>query len=242
MTLSDSRPVRRLRDVEAAPNRTGLPRLPAVSFQRAVPITPADQNGCLCRLLPHPMQPSPFGSRVGVHDFAFRGLLRLHACYGPLDRSTAQDGLCHEASTEPVTRLHRSSATRPNRQLPGWNLPPLTLRAFGAHCQTAECSPSTVAPKGPWTVATGELRGWANARPCGETRGEKVAKRCPGRGRGEPLHASSAPLGRDFGSDASTGSAALTRGYSPQPLRGLAGLAAVEETGFDAGQGFCGLV
>ena len=40
------------------------------------------------------------------------GLLRLHSRYGPLDRSAAQGGLCHEASRRPVTRPPRSSATR----------------------------------------------------------------------------------------------------------------------------------
>src|SRR3954449_9541105 len=40
-----------------------------------------------------------------------QGLLRLHARYGPLDCSTAQGGLCHEASTRPVARPNRSSAT-----------------------------------------------------------------------------------------------------------------------------------
>jgi hypothetical protein len=38
---------------------------------------------------------------------------RLHSRYGPSDRSTAQGGLCHEASAQPVTRPSRSSATRP---------------------------------------------------------------------------------------------------------------------------------
>ena len=42
----------------------------------------------------------------------FRGLLRLHSRYGPLDRSTARGGLCHEASRRPVTRPPRSLATR----------------------------------------------------------------------------------------------------------------------------------
>ena len=42
---------------------------------------------------------------------AFRGLLRLHSRYGPPDCSTAQGGLCHEASTQPVTQPSRSSAT-----------------------------------------------------------------------------------------------------------------------------------
>ena len=63
----------------------------------------------------------------------FRDLLRLHSSYGPLDRSTAQGGLCHEASARPVARPSRSSATRSNRQLSGWILLPLVLRAIGAH-------------------------------------------------------------------------------------------------------------
>ena len=42
----------------------------------------------------------------------FRGLLRLHSRYGPSDRSTAQRGVCHDASIQPVARPNRSSATR----------------------------------------------------------------------------------------------------------------------------------
>src|SRR5215469_6631106 len=44
---------------------------------------------------------------------ALRGLLRLHSRYGPSDCSTAQGGLCHEASTRIVAHPRRSSATRP---------------------------------------------------------------------------------------------------------------------------------
>ena len=57
------------------------------------------------------------GRRPRLH---FRGLLRLHSNYGPLDRSTAQGGLCHRASIHPVTRTNRLPATRSNRQLSGW--------------------------------------------------------------------------------------------------------------------------
>src|SRR5215213_9972839 len=42
-------------------------------------------------------------------------------------------GLCHAASTCPVTQTGRASATRSYRQLPGWILPPLVNRAVGAH-------------------------------------------------------------------------------------------------------------
>lgn len=38
-----------------------------------------------------------------------------------------------QASSLPVTRQGRSSATKPYRQLSGWNPPPLVNRAFGAH-------------------------------------------------------------------------------------------------------------
>jgi hypothetical protein len=93
------------------PAVTGLPRLPGSPFQRAVPITPADRNGCICRLLPHSTRPSPC-SQAGRHpQFHFRGLLRLHSGYGPLDRSAAYSDLCHGASKRPVTRPPRPSAT-----------------------------------------------------------------------------------------------------------------------------------
>src|SRR5215213_5472870 len=52
-------------------------------------------------------------SQAGRHPHLhFRGLLKLHSRYGPLDCSTAHGGLCHEASTRPVAPPGRSSATR----------------------------------------------------------------------------------------------------------------------------------
>ena len=58
--------------------------------------------------------------QAGRHPYLhFRGLLRLHSRYGPLDCSTAQGGLCHEASTRPVTRPGRSSATGTIDNSPG---------------------------------------------------------------------------------------------------------------------------
>ena len=60
MTLSDSRLAHRQCDVGVASSQTGLPRLPGVPFQRAVPITPADRDGCAYRLLPHPAWAFPY--------------------------------------------------------------------------------------------------------------------------------------------------------------------------------------
>ena len=99
-------------DVEAATSdRTGLPRLPASPFQRAVPITPADQTDAYVDCFSvHAAFPALRSGRR-PHCF-FRGLLRLHSRYGPLDRSAAQSGICHEAPARPVTQPIRSSATR----------------------------------------------------------------------------------------------------------------------------------
>jgi hypothetical protein len=134
-TLSDTRRSRRpatsLRPLPSP--ATGLPQLPGSPFRHAVPTTPMDQNGCICRLPPRPTWAFPViqaGRRPSLH---FRGLLRLHSRYGLPDCSTAHGGLCHEASARPVTRPSRSSATRVYQQLPGWILPPPVNRAVGAH-------------------------------------------------------------------------------------------------------------
>jgi hypothetical protein len=91
--------------------QTGLPRLLASPFQRALPTTPANQMGASIDCFPiHAAFPGNPAGRRSHPDF--RGLLGLHSRYRPLDRSTAQGGLCHEAPARPVTRQDRSSATR----------------------------------------------------------------------------------------------------------------------------------
>jgi hypothetical protein len=100
------------------PSQPGLHRLPAPPFQRAVPITPADRTGARVDCFPiHAAFPEIQAGRHPHHHF--RGLLRLHSRYGPLDCSTAQGGLCHEASTRPVTQPGRSSATGTIDNSPG---------------------------------------------------------------------------------------------------------------------------
>src|SRR3954454_351593 len=61
-----------------------------------------------------PSRPKPLDIKGPI-----QGLLRLQARYGPLDCSTAQGGLCHEASTRSVTRPSRSSATEAIDNSPG---------------------------------------------------------------------------------------------------------------------------
>ena len=54
--------------------------------------------------------------------------------------------LCHKAPARSVTRASRLSATRSNRLLSRWNLPPLATRAYGAHCATSPVARASRAP------------------------------------------------------------------------------------------------
>jgi TolB-like protein len=98
--------------------QTGIPRLPEPPSQRAVPTTPADRMSASVDCFPiHAAFPV---LQAGRHPHLyFRGLLRLHSRYGPLACSTAQGGLCHEASAQLVTRPSRSSATGAIDNSPG---------------------------------------------------------------------------------------------------------------------------
>jgi len=136
MTLSDSRQSRRLSaTLRPLPSlTTGLPRLLASSFQRAVPTTPADRAGAHVDCFPaHTAFPK---WQEGRHPHChFRGLLRLHTRYGPPDRSAALRRPLSRGSN-PCSCPHEPLVSyRINRQLSGWNPPPLMMRAFGAHCQ-----------------------------------------------------------------------------------------------------------
>src|SRR5438874_3454600 len=89
---------------------TGLPRLLASPFQRAVPTTPADRTGACVDCFPvHAAFPV---MQAGRHPrLHLRGLLGLHSRYGTPDRSTAHGGL--------VTRLRPAQLPkRAARQLP----------------------------------------------------------------------------------------------------------------------------
>ncbi len=106
------------------PTETGLPRLPGPPSQRAVPITPVDRSGCICRLLPHSTRPSPTDRRVGIHNFTFE------AC-SDFTRVTAR-WIAQPPKAAFVTRLRNGRLpNRPARQLPDqpttlWVDPPST--------------------------------------------------------------------------------------------------------------------
>src|SRR6516165_1282257 len=61
----------------------------------------------------------------------FRGLLRLHSRYGPPDCSAAHRRPLSRGSSPPGYPHEPLVSYRINRQLSGWILPPLTIRAFG---------------------------------------------------------------------------------------------------------------
>src|ERR1019366_3397188 len=114
----------------------GLPQLPRPPSLHAALNTPVDRIRCSCWFLSCSMQPSPSHRRVGVHDYTFE------AC-SSFTRVTASKvarppcvGFCHEASSQPVSQLQCSLATRPNQHLSGRVLSPLVICAVGAHYET----------------------------------------------------------------------------------------------------------
>jgi hypothetical protein len=131
-------PVATLRPLPS--HRTGLPRLLGSPFRRAVPTTPADRAGAHVDCFPaHTAFPK---WQEGRHPHChFRGLPRLHSRYGPagslscprqpLSRGSSPCGCPHE----PLVSY------RINRQLSVWNLPPLVIRALGAHCHNGHPDP-----------------------------------------------------------------------------------------------------
>src|SRR5262249_7259013 len=143
MPLSASRQSRRLSaTLRPLPSlTTGLPRLLASSFRRAVPTTPADRAGAHVDCFPaHTAFPK---WQEGRHPHChFRGLLRLHTRYGPPDRSAALKRPLPRASNPSISPHEPLVSYRINRQLSGWNPPPLMMRAFGAHCHIRTFAPT----------------------------------------------------------------------------------------------------
>src|ERR1019366_7349991 len=98
---------------------------------------PGGSNGCVCRLLPHPCcLPRIAGgsasasllSRPAQASLTLRPVGWLSRLKRPSSRGFDPAG----CPTEPLVSYQS------NRQFPGWNLPPLVKRAFGAHCKNQE--------------------------------------------------------------------------------------------------------
>src|SRR6476659_4876344 len=133
MALSDSRPTRRLCDVGvASPGRDGSPPITRITLRTCRAHYPGRSRRVLVSIASPLTRPSPYLRRVGIRIFTFE------ACSG-FTRVTAR--WIAQPPKRPLSRGF-NPVDRPtkllvsyqiNRQLSGWNLPPLVLRAFGAH-------------------------------------------------------------------------------------------------------------
>src|ERR1700693_5829789 len=123
-------------DVEAAtlaPN--GSPPITRIIFPTCRAHYPGGSSGCSCRLLPRSRGlPQMAGgsasalslSRPAQASLTLRPAGLLSRLKRPLSRGSSPSGY----PAEPLVSYQI------NRQLSGWNLPPLVIRAFGAHCQS----------------------------------------------------------------------------------------------------------
>ena len=135
-TLSDSRHGRRLHaTLRPLPSPlTGLPRLPEPPFPTCRAHYPGGSSGCACRLLPSsyslPQLAGGSASALSLSRPAQASLtLRPAGLLNRLKRSLSRGSSPAGYPAEPLVSYQI------NRQLSGWNLPPLVIRAFGAHRQ-----------------------------------------------------------------------------------------------------------
>ncbi len=121
------------RDVEAATLALdGPPPITRTTFPTCRAHYPGGSSGCACRLLPRSCcLPQMTGrsasalslSRPAQASLTLRPARLLNRLKRPLSRGSSPAGY----PTEPLVSYQI------NRQLSGWNLPPLVIRAFGAH-------------------------------------------------------------------------------------------------------------
>jgi hypothetical protein len=122
------------RNVEAATlARDGPPPITRTTFPTCRAHYPGGSSGCACRLLPRSCSlPQMAGgsasalslSRPAQASLTLRPAGLLSRLKRPLSRGSSPAGY----PAEPLVSYQI------NRQLSGWNLPPLVIRAFGAHC------------------------------------------------------------------------------------------------------------
>ncbi len=133
------------RDVEAATlARDGSPPITRITFPTCRAHYPGGSSGCICRLLPRSRGlPQMAGgsasalslSRPARASLALRPAGSLSCPRQPLSRGSSPCGCPHE----PLVSYQI------NRQLSGWNLPPLVMRAFGALCHKRTYAPQQTA-------------------------------------------------------------------------------------------------
>src|SRR5467141_3827686 len=129
------------RDVEAATlARDGSPPITRTTFPTCRAHYPDGSSGCGCRLLPRSRGlPQMGGGSASASSLlgpaqaslTLRPVGLLNRLKRPLSRGSSPSGY----PAEPLVSYQI------NRQLSGWNLPPLVIRAFGAHCHLRTHAP-----------------------------------------------------------------------------------------------------
>src|SRR5476651_798874 len=154
------------RDVEAATLALdGPPPITRTTFPTCRAHYPGGSSGCACRLLPRPYSlPQMAGgsasalslSRPAQASLTLRPAGLLSRLKRPLSRGSSPAGY----PAEPLVSYQI------NRQLSGWNLPPLVFRAFGAHCQEETCAPQQPSSLFDHLVGAAEKRRWQREAHC----------------------------------------------------------------------------
>ena len=104
---------------------------------------PDGSNGCICRLLPRPPGlPRCSGGSASISSLSrpAQALLTLRPA-GSLNRPRRPSSRGSGPASHPARSL---VSYQINRQLSGWNLPPLVIRAFGTHGTKIEHPPTFV--------------------------------------------------------------------------------------------------
>ena len=152
------------RDVEAATlARNGSPPITRITLPTCRAYYPGGSSECVCRLLPRSYSlPQMAGgsasalslSRPAQASLTLRPARSLSRPRRPLSRGSSSSGY----PAEPLVSFQI------NRQLSGWNLPPLIIRAFGAHGHWRTNSGCNDQNRGPATDFSSELPAlWAGA-------------------------------------------------------------------------------
>jgi hypothetical protein len=122
------------------PLRDGSPPITRTTFPTCRAHYPGGSSGCACRLLPRSCSlPQMAGgsasalslSRPAQASLTLQPIGLLSRPRRPLSRGSSPAG----CPAEPLVSY------RINRQFSGWNLPPLMIRAFGAHGQNQTHAP-----------------------------------------------------------------------------------------------------
>ena len=132
MPLSDSRMDRHLAASlrPLPPSKTGLSRLPDPLSQRAVPTTPMDRSGCICRLLPRFVLPSPSSGWVGASMTSISRPAQASHALRPAGLLTRQKRALSQGFDPASYPTKPPDSYRANRPLPGWYLHPRGDRAL----------------------------------------------------------------------------------------------------------------